>query len=221
MVAPLARVQSSKRRTSTRLATSTSTRYATVAEIRNAKYEAGSAVKLSSAANGVAGNMVPMATMASVVIVSHRLGRLRKGITHRPNDEEHECLCRQRLHEPSRVKQRFARAEVPQQHEKSEEIEDRADRTEEHHKVPYNPHVPPLRSPEVAVIDVVAGDGHLGQVVEEVIQQDLRRQHGQKGQEHRRRCELGKGSRADGLLGLIDRIWRRWRCRCRRCGGSL
>jgi hypothetical protein len=72
--------ESPRRLASSRFATSTSMRYVAVAGIRNMKYEAGSLVNPKSAAMGIAGSTMPTATIASVVIVSHRLGRLRNGL---------------------------------------------------------------------------------------------------------------------------------------------
>ena len=64
-----------------------------------------------------------MTTIASVVSVSARLGRLPKGVADRPNDKQHQRLGRQRLDEPPGVKQRLVRMKVVQQHVKREEVE--------------------------------------------------------------------------------------------------
>ena len=67
-----------------------------------------------------------------------------------------------------------------QHHEKGQEIVDGTDRANEHHEVPYKADVPALRLLDEARVNVVGWDGHLRQVVEKVVEQDLRRQHRQK-----------------------------------------
>ena len=66
-------------RISRRLISSTSTRYVKVTPLRNTKYAPGSGTKPSVAAGGVKGKITPISTPSTVVTVSARLGRLRKG----------------------------------------------------------------------------------------------------------------------------------------------
>ena len=53
----------------------------TVATMRNAKYVGGGTVKPSRNASGVTGKSNPIATIASVVKVNGRLGRLTNGLS--------------------------------------------------------------------------------------------------------------------------------------------
>src|SRR5438046_2583991 len=109
-----------------------------------------------------------------------------QGIASGPDDEEDERLGRERLDEPTRLEQSFGGAKDPQQHPKREEVVDRADGPDHHHEPLDDPDVPPLRGPDEFFVDIVGGDGDLGEIVEEVVEQDLGRQHRQEGQEEER-----------------------------------
>jgi Double zinc ribbon len=67
-----------------------------------------------------------------------------------------------------------------------ERMVDRADGPDHHHEPPDDPDVPPLLGPDECIVDVVGGDRDLGEIVEEVVEQDLRRQHRQERQEEER-----------------------------------
>ena len=103
-----------------------------------------------------------------------------------PDHEEHERLRGKRLDEPPGVEERLGGMEQPQEHEEREEIEHRTDGPHVQHEITDEPHVPASRAGHVGTVHAVARNRDLRHVVEEVVQQDLRRQHRQKRQEHRR-----------------------------------
>ena len=70
-----------------------------------------------------------------------------------------------------------------QQHKEGEEVKDRTDRSNEHHEITDELDVPALWFLYECSIHVVSRNRHLGKVVEEVVEQDLCRQHGQERQE--------------------------------------
>ena len=63
------------------------------------------------------------------------------------------------------------------------EVEERADRPEGEHEPSDELDVPVRGAGEQLGVDEVGGDGHLAGVVEEVVEQDLAREHGQERQE--------------------------------------
>src|ERR1035437_426897 len=73
--------------------------------------------------------------------------------------------------------------EHPEEYSEGEEIIDRADRTDDHHELANEPNLPSLGPVQQGGINIVAGDADLGNVIEEVVQQYLSRQHRQEGQE--------------------------------------
>src|SRR6266516_7058389 len=72
-----------------------------------------------------------------------------------------------------------------QHHKEGEEVKDRTDWSNENHEITDELDVPVLRFLNVARIYVISRYRHLGKVVKKVIQQDLRRQHGQEWQEYK------------------------------------
>ena len=105
----------------------------------------------------------------------------------RPDHKYHQRLRRQGFHEPSGVEERRVRGSVehPEQHPEREEIIDRADGADDHHELANEPNLPSLGPVQQGGIHIVAGDADLRNVVKKVVQQDLRRQHGQEWQEER------------------------------------
>ncbi len=78
-----------------------------------------------------------------------------------------------------------SRAEAPDHDPEGGEVEDRADRPEEGHEAADQPGVPVRRSPQLLLVDVVGRDRHLADVIEQVVEQDLGRQHRQEAEEQR------------------------------------
>ncbi|CST31343.1 Uncharacterised protein [Shigella sonnei] len=74
-------------------------------------------------------------------------------------------LRQQAHHKPSRLEQRlrFRRVgmEYPPHQAKRQNIEDRADRSEEDHKAPQIRRIPTLRLLNLLVVDVIKRDRHL------------------------------------------------------------
>ena len=140
----------------------------------------------SAPASGVHGNAKPTLSVASAVITSARLGRLRNGLPMvRMTNRTSVCVASDSTNQPD-MEHRLDRHEsTRKQHEERQEIEHRADRPDEQHEVADDPHVPSLRPAEEAVVHVVGRNRELGEVVEKVVEEDLRRQHRQERQEHR------------------------------------
>jgi len=104
-------------------------------------------------------------------------------ITCRTNNKQDQCPGRERLHEPTGMEEHSTSVEDPQHNEEGQEVEDRADRPDEDHKITNQFDIPVLRLFDVAGIHVIGWNGHLREIVEEVVEQNLRRQHGEEGQE--------------------------------------
>ncbi len=96
-------------------------------------------------------------------------------------DDKH--LGRQRFDKPACLEQRLAGAEQLDQRVEGEEIEHRAHRPEDQHKVFDELHIPTRRLGRVFRVDVVERDRDLRHVVEQVVEQHLDRQHRQERQE--------------------------------------
>ena len=101
------------------------------------------------------------------------------------DDEDDECLGRERLDEPAGAEQGRAGVEDAQHDGEGEEVVDARDRAEERHEAADQADVPLRGAGEQLLVDVVGRDRHLADVVEEVVEQDLRRQHRQERQEQR------------------------------------
>ena len=85
----------------------------------------------------------------------------------------------------------------PQHDAEGHEVEHRAQRPEEEHEPADERDVPVRRSAQLLLVDVVGGDGQLAGVVEQVVEQDLRRQHRQERQEQRR---------AGGAMNMLPKL---------------
>ena len=70
-------------------------------------------------------------------------------------------------------------------HPEGEEVEDRAHRAEHGHEAPNELHVPRRRPGQRLGVDLVGRDHQLTGVVEQIVEEDLRRQHRKERQEHR------------------------------------
>ncbi len=150
---------------------------------RKRKYNAGSGVKPRFDSKRGIRQDDPLSDHQERSDRQRKAGATTQWVTRSTDDKQHQCLRCQRLHKPARMEQRFRGMEDPQQDEKSQKIEDRTDRANEHHEVANEADVPALRLLDETRINIIIGNGHLRQVVEEVVEQDLHRQHGQKGQE--------------------------------------
>ena len=106
-------------------------------------------------------------------------------IAPRADDKDHQHLGRNRFNKPASAKQRLVRVEEPQQQIESQKVKERTDRADGQHEVADKSHVPALRSHQVFVIDIVQWQRDFGYVVEQVVEQDLQRQHRQKRQKQR------------------------------------
>jgi hypothetical protein len=77
------------------------------------------------------------------------------------------------------------RVEDDDHHVKGHEVEDRADRSEHSHEAADERDVPRRWPSEDFGVHAVAGDRQLPHVIKQIIEQDLRRQHREVGQEQR------------------------------------
>ncbi len=145
-------------------------------------------MKSSARANGANGSAAPIATQTSVVDEQGRRGpAAEERYAPRADHEDDEGLGRERLDEPAGMKERRARVEDEQHHAERREIEERADRAEDDHEAADRRRCPRLSGRcEQLLVDVVGRDRHLADVVEQVVQQDLRREHRQEREEQRR-----------------------------------
>ncbi len=124
-------------------------------------------------------------------------------------------LGQQADHEPAGLEQALvaggARIEhVPHQREAGQ-VEDRADRPEEHHEAADVRRVPLQWPAYQLLVHVVERNGDLRDVVQQVLHQQLQRQHRQERQEgggHQHRehiAEVGTGGHADVLQHVVER----------------
>src|SRR4029453_5122534 len=73
--------------------------------------------------------------------------------------------------------------EAPQQDRKGEKVIEGANGANTEHEVANDADIPALRGTHETGVHVVGRDGDLGQVIEEVVEQDLQGEHRQEGQE--------------------------------------
>ncbi len=104
----------------------------------------------------------------------------------RADDEENECLRAQRLDEPAGTKERLLRVKDAEQHEEREEVEHRAYGPDEQHEPPDETDVRAVGRAQPIGVDLVGRNRDLRDVVEHVVEQDLRREHRQERQRQRR-----------------------------------
>jgi hypothetical protein len=107
--------------------------------------------------------------------------RDRPGADH----EDDQGLGGQGLHEPAGLEQGRAGVEHPQHDAEGGEVEQGADRAEEDHELADEADVPAGGLGDLFRVDVVGGDDQLAAVIQQVVEQDLRGQHGQELQEDR------------------------------------
>ena len=111
------------------------------------------------------------------------MGTAAQRVAPGPDHKDHQDLGRHRLDKPARSKQRFLGIEPMNQHVKGQEIKQGTDRPDRQHEITDKAHVPLLGLRQVFRIDMVQRQGNFRHVVEQVVEQNLQRQHGQKGQE--------------------------------------
>ena len=99
------------------------------------------------------------------------------------DDEHDEGLGGERLDEPAGAELGRGGVEDPEHDGEGGEVEHRADRAEADHEPADEADVPVRRAGELFLVDAVGGDGHLAGVVEQVVEQDLEREHRQERQE--------------------------------------
>src|SRR5260370_4521681 len=83
------------------------------------------------------------------------------------------------------MEERLSGVENDQHHKESEKVEDRTDRPNEDHEIAGEFDILALRFLYEGSVHVVCRDRHLGQVVEEVVEQNLCWEHGQERQEYK------------------------------------
>ena len=140
---------------------------------------------------------------------SGRLGRLLKKGTRRVRMTKMTSVwvVSDSTNQPER-KRRWAGVEDAQHDGEGEEVVDARDRAEEGHEAADQADVPLGGAGEQLLVDVVGRDRHLADVVEEVVEQDLRRQHRQEGEEQggagggEHVAEVGRGAHQH----VLDRV---------------
>ena len=107
-----------------------------------------------------------------------------------PDHVHDQRLRQQSLDEPGRLEQglvlrRVGAEDVPHQR-KRRDVKDRADRAKIHHEAAGVGRIPALRLLQEFIIDVVERDRNLRHVVQQVLHQQMQRQHRQEGQKRTR-----------------------------------
>src|SRR5208337_4663860 len=102
-----------------------------------------------------------------------------------PNTEDDQGLRDHRFDEPARLKQALTGVKYAQHDPEGYEIEDGADWTENHHEAFNQLDIPLQWLDHRFRIDVVERYRVLGNVVDQVVEQDLDRQHRQERQDQR------------------------------------
>ena len=174
-----------------------------------AKKSGGSGVKPSHGASGVYGMMAPVATQAHTPQARPAPGRLCHGRPAvRMTKSTRVCVASDSTNQP--VEQALVGVEDAEHDGEGEEVVDRGERPDHQHVAPDEGDVPALGLQRVGGVHAVRRDRHLGEVVEEVVEQDLQRQHGQEGQEERRRghaqhvAEVGAGAHQHVLHDVAE-----------------
>ena len=118
-------------------------------------------------------------------------------------------LRQQPYHEPAGLEQRLVFRRVGMEHKphqaEGQNVEDGADRAKEQHKAPQIGRIPALRLLDLLVVHVIKRDGNLRDIVHQVLDQQVQRQHRQERQERTRHqhaenvTEVGTGGHLDVL----------------------
>ena len=106
----------------------------------------------------------------------------------RANDEHHEGLRGEGLDEPSTAELGVTGVQDDEHDEEGHEVEDRADRSEDAHEPTDEGDVPCRWAGQDLAVDPIGGDRQLTDVVQQVVEQDLRRKHREEREEQRRPC---------------------------------
>ena len=120
-----------------------------------------------------------------------------------PEHQHDGELRQQRYDEPGGLERRLVGVQHQEQDAESQEVEDRADQSEDDHEALNIPDFPMLRLGHDLRVDVVRRDRHRRQVGEEVVEQNLLCGERQKGKERRGQrhadhiAEIGAGRDAD------------------------
>ena len=127
-------------------------------------------------ASGVNGRTAPIAAQVIGSTIIARLGRLRKNGTRRVRMTKTTSVwvASDSTNQPVR-NSLVAGVQDHEHDEERQEVEDRADRPEHAHEAAHEGDVPGRRPGQDLGVDAVAGDRHLADVVEQVVEQDLRR----------------------------------------------
>ena len=146
----------------------------------------GSGLNPSTCASGVNGRIAPSVAMAVGVISIARLGRLWKNGTRRVRMRKttRVWVASDSTNQPVRNSE-WPGVQDPQHHEEGQEVEDRADRPEHRHEPADEADVPGGGAGDGLGVDPVGRDRQLADVVEQVVEEDLGREHRQERQEER------------------------------------
>src|ERR1700756_5179263 len=86
------------------------------------------------------------------------------------------------------MKFRLARVGGVKQDVKGQKVIDRTNGGKENHEIPDEFHIPSSGGTNRVLVNIIGWDCDLCRVIKEVVQQDLRRKHGQKREKHRCAC---------------------------------
>ncbi len=97
--------------------------------------------------------------------------------------EDNEGLRGKRFDEPAGSELGRVRVQEAEHYRERQEIEDGAEWTEEDHETADEAEIPRRRSGQHLLVDVIGRDRHLTAVVQQVVREDLHREHRQEFQE--------------------------------------
>ena len=91
------------------------------------------------------------------------------------NHMHNQCLRQQPFNKPAGLEQRLhfrgIGLKYPPHQAEGQNIEDRANRPEEHHKAPQIRRIPALRFTNLLIVNVIERQRHLGYIVQQVLNQ--------------------------------------------------
>src|SRR5690242_11861408 len=103
-------------------------------------------------------------------------------VASRSDDENHQDLRAKRFDKPPCLKQLLVGLKHDQHDVERQEIEHRTDRSNHKHEITDEMHIEYARFSRFGGIHFIQRDGQLRNVVKNIVEQDLRRQHRQERQ---------------------------------------
>ncbi len=122
------------------------------------------------------------------------IGTTLEGIASGADDKDNQHLGSHGFNEPSGMEKLCTGMKNMQHHIEGQKVKNRADRSENKHEVADEVHVPVSGTGQIFLIDVIERDRDFGKIVEQVVEQYLERQHGEKGKDKGCACHAEHGS---------------------------